>query len=310
MGSIFTRHEKNPILTIDDLSFDAHAILNPGATEHDGDIVLLVRIEDNDGFSSIHVARSKDGISNWKIDSKAILQRGEAGWRYEEWGCEDARVTYIPEMMAWYITYTAYSPAGEAVGLARTTDFVSAERLGLIFPPNNKDAVLFPTRFDNRWAALHRPDAGGVENIWIAYSHDFIYWGEPHAVLLEGMGPAWDAAKVGSGPPPIETKDGWLLIYHGAKYYAGSLVYRAGAVLLDRYKPHKIKASTPVCIFRGSALYEQAGLVPNSVFPTGLIQRGDELWMYYGAADTSVCLAIAKLQDLLDSLEPGPVTRR
>lgn len=304
MKEIFRRSEHNPIITIDRLPMDAHSVLNPGAAEHEGDVVLLLRVEEFSGRSSIYTARSKNGVTDWKIDKKPFLRHGEPGWRYEEWGCEDARVTFIPEEQKWFITYTAYSPAGAAVGLASTSDFVNAERIGLIFSPNNKDAVLFPERFQGRWAALHRPEAGGaIENIWIAYSKDFIYWGEPHVVLLEGTGPAWDSVKVGSGPPPLEIKDGWLLIYHGAKYYAGSLVYSAGAVILDRFRPYRVKARGPRCVFSGMTSYEQKGLLPNSVFPTGLLKRGDEIWMYYGAADTSICLAVFHLDDLLNILE-------
>jgi len=301
MKEIFRRSPHNPIISIDRLPIDAHAVLNPGAAEHDGDVVLLLRIEEFSGRSSIYAARSKNGVTDWKIDRKPFLKYGQPDWRYEEWGCEDPRVTYIPERAKWYITYTAYSPAGTAVGLACTGDFVHVERVGLIFSPNNKDAVLFPKRFQGRWAVLHRPEAGGgLENIWIAYSKDFIYWGEPHVVLLEGTGPAWDAVKVGSGPPPIEVAEGWLLIYHGAKYYAGSLVYSTGAAILEHDRPYRVKARATHSIFSSTAPYEQMGLVPNTVFPTGIIRRGDELWMYYGAADTCICLAVTKIDDLLN----------
>ena len=302
MGDIFRKCERNPILTVRDLPVMAHAVLNPGAAIHEGEIVLLLRVEEADGFSSIFVARSEDGISGWKISRKPLLKRGEKGMRYEEWGCEDPRVTFIADENTWYITYTAYSPAGAAVGLARTRDFETAERIGLIFSPSNKDCVLFPVRFNGLWAALHRPDAGVLENIWIAYSPDLIYWGAPHVVLLEGTGAAWDAVKVGSGPPPLETEDGWLLLYHGAKYYAGMLVYRVGAALLDRHRPNRVKKRSPKSIFLSSEIYEESGLAPGTVFPTGLLLRGDELWMYYGAADSSVCLARAKLKDVLEFL--------
>lgn len=255
------------------------------------------------GISNIHVARSKNGVDGWMIDEKPILERGNETWHYEAWGCEDARVTYLNDQKNWFITYTAYSPAGAAVGLAKTTDFHSVQRIGLIFSPNNKDAVLFPARFDGRYAALHRPDAGGIENIWIAFSPDLIYWGEPHSVILEGQGPAWNGTKVGSGPPPCELDEGWLLLYHGAKYYAGSLVYRVGAALLEHQRPNKVRASLPHSIFSAREPYERTGLVPNIVFPTGMLVRGDELWVYYGAADSSICLAIAKIDTLLNLFE-------
>jgi len=303
MRSIFTRCQQNPLLTAKDMPFSAEAVLNPGATEQDGQVVLLLRVENAAGYSRIHVARSHDGVSDWRIEEEPLLDYGQPDLRYEQWGCEDARVIRLEEDDCWYITYTAYSPAGCAVGLARTEDLKRIERIGLIFSPSNKDSVLFPRKIDGRWAALHRPDAGGgIENIWIAFSKDLMYWGEPHCVLEEGGGPAWDAVTVGAGPPPIETEFGWLLLYHGVKLYGGQRVYRVGAALLDRHSPHKVLARHGECIFKPTEEYEMAGHMPNVVFPTGTLLRGDELWMYYGAADTSVCLARAKLQDILDLL--------
>jgi predicted GH43/DUF377 family glycosyl hydrolase len=300
---IFKRVAENPILTSQDMPFRAAAVLNPGATEQGDDVVLLVRVENDAGFSDIHVARSPNGITGWRLESEPILQHGLPDMRYEEWGCEDARVVFLAEENCWYITYTAYSPAGAAVAIARSRDLHTADRLGLIFSPNNKDAALFPHRFHGRWAVLHRPDAGGgVENIWLAYSPDLIHWGEPHCVLQEGSGPAWDAAKVGSGPPPIETEDGWLLLYHGVKHYAGEMVYRVGAALLDYDRPHKVKARTKHCIFQTETPYERSGFIHNVVFPTGIIQRDEQIWMYYGAADTAICLAKARLSDVVAAL--------
>jgi predicted GH43/DUF377 family glycosyl hydrolase len=304
MQNIFKRSQLNPILTPHHMPMPVAGVLNPGATEHDGDVVLLLRVEDQAGCSNIHVARSKNGVTDWHIDPEPLLGYGHPEWRYEMWGCEDPRVVYLPEEKQWYITYTAYSAAGAAVALARTSDFIDVERLSLIFSPNNKDAALFPERFNGRWAVLHRPDAGGIEHIWSAYSPDLMHWGEPHCVLPEGGGAAWDALKVGAGPPPLRTKYGWLLIYHGVKGYGGRLIYRTGLAMLDADTPHKMIARAPGWVFQAEAPYELAGLVPNVVFPTGLLQRGDEVWIYYGAADTFVCLAVVKLEDLLSTLEP------
>jgi len=303
MKDLFTRSRANPILTPGDLPFPAAAVLNPGATEQDGKVVLLLRVEDHAGYSSIYVARSEDGLTGWDIATEPILRYGQEQWRYEQFGCEDARVTYLPDEKRWYITYTAYSHAGAAVAIAHSDDLVRAERIGLIFSPNNKDATLFPQRFEDRWAVLHRPNAGGIEHIWSAYSPDLIHWGEPHCVLPEGGGAAWDAVKVGAGPPPILTEHGWLLIYHGVKGYGGHLIYRVGVALLDKDKPHKMIARSPGWVFQAEEPYELSGLVPNVVFPSGLLVRGDELWMYYGAADTYVCRARAKLKDVLSLLQ-------
>lgn len=300
--TVFERHQENPLLTPMDLPFPAAAVLNPGATEQNGEVVLLLRVEDHAGYSNIYIARSRDGITNWQVEPQPFLRYGQSQWRYEQWGCEDPRVVYLVEEKRWYITYTAYSPAGAAVALASSDDLVTAERIGLIFAPNNKDAALFPQRFKGRWAVLHRPDAGGIEHIWSAYSPDLIHWGEPHCVLPEGGGAAWDGVKVGAGPPPILTEHGWLLIYHGVKGYGGRLIYRTGLAMLDKDRPHKLIARSPDWVFQAEAPYEQSGLVPNVVFPTGVLLRGDELWVYYGAADTYVCLATAKLKDVLGTL--------
>ncbi|MFW6132453.1 MAG: glycosidase [Planctomycetota bacterium] len=305
MEPIFTRCEQNPIVRVRDIPGQAEAVLNPGATEQDGTVVLLLRVEDTSGHSSIYVARSDNGVDQWRIEPEPLLKYGQPDMRYEQWGCEDPRIVWLDEEEAWYITYTAFSPAGAAVGVARSKDLARAERMGLIFSPNNKDASIFPERIDGRWAALHRPDAGGgIENIWIAYSRDLAYWGEPHCVLTEGRGPAWDAQRVGAGPPPVATADGWLLLYHGVKQYGAKDVYRVGAAMLDRHQPHKLVARTPHCIFKPTERYEVSGLLSNVVFPTGMLLRGDEVWMYYGAGDTCVALATAKLDDVLKTLQP------
>ncbi len=303
MKQVFHRAKENPIVTTHDLPFPAAAVLNPGATEQGDEVVLLLRVEDRVGCSSIYVARSKNGVTGWRINPDPLLRYGQERWRYERWGCEDARATYLPEEKRWYITYTAYSPTGAAVALARSKDLARAERIGLIFSPNNKDAVLFSKKFDGRWAVLHRPDAGGIEHIWSAFSPDLVHWGEPHCVVPELGGPAWDGLKVGAGPPPVLTDEGWLLVYHGVKAYGGQLVYRAGIALLDKDRPYKVVARCRHWVFQAEAPYEITGLVPNVVFPTGLLLRGDELWMYYGAADSSCCLAVAKLKDIIAGME-------
>lgn len=296
---IFERSPANPILSLGDLPFRAVAVLNPGAVEQDDEVVLLLRVEDINGFSDIYVARSRNGVTDWRIDPEPVLRHGLDEWRYEAWGCEDARVTYIAEDGCWYITYVAFSPQGPAVGIARTKDFRNVERVALLGATNDKDGVLFPRKFRGEYAILHRPDAGGYQHIWSAYSKDLIRWGEPHCVLREGSGPAWDAVKVGAGPPPVLTDHGWLLIYHGVKGYGGGLLYRVGVALLQEDTPHKMIARAPGFVFQASAPYEVSGIVPNVVFPTGALLRGDELWMYYGAADRCIGLATARIGDLL-----------
>ncbi len=302
---VFSRCQSNPILTADDIPGCAVAALNPGATTQGDQVALLVRAEYANGYSDILVARSDNGVDGWQVEPEPLLRHGLEDMRYEKWGCEDARVVWVEQKRKYYITYTAVSPAGTAVGLAESDDLREARRVGLIFSPNNKDAAIFPELIDGRFVALHRPDAGdGIENIWIAFSKDLVYWGEPHCVLKENEGPAWDGMAVGAGPPPIRTEHGWLMIYHGVKEYGNRPVYRAGAAMLDLDQPHRVTARTPECILQPRSRYEFSGIMPNVVFPSGLLLRGDELWMYYGAADTVSCLATGSLQDLLARLEP------
>jgi len=302
MEQLFKRCPDNPILTADDLPFRASAVYNPGAVEHEGEVVLLARIEDRKGFSSIHVARSRDGVGGWQVEPQPLLAYGQPDMRYEQLGCEDARVSYLADLERYYITYVAYSGVGPAVGLAHTTDFQQVERDGLIFGPNNKDAALFPERVDGHWMTLHRPAAGDIEHIWIARSPDLVHWGMPHCVLPERGGPWWDGVKVGAGPPPIKTEQGWLLIYHGVKIFGGNLVYRVGLALVELERPHRVVARSPGWVFAAEADYEVRGVMPNVVFPCGCLLRGEEVWMYYGAADSSICLATAHLPDLLDAV--------
>lgn len=303
MRPIFHRRGGGAILSPESMPVPTGAVLNPGATEHDGEVVLLLRVEDPTGRSNIHVARSKNGVDDWRVEPEALLRHGESRWKYEQWGCEDARITRLEDQGAWYITYTAASAFGPAVALARTEDFATADRVGLILSPNNKDAVLLPERCAGRYALLHRPDAGGIEHVWSAYSTDLIHWGEPHCVLPEGVGPAWDGMKVGAGPPPLLTDHGWLLIYHGVKAYGNRFIYRAGVAMLDRASPHRLVARCPRWIFQARERHELEGFVPGVIFPSGLLRRGDELWMYYGAADTTVGLAVAKYKDVVALLE-------
>ena len=140
----FHRSEHNPIITVADLPFRALGVLNPGAAEVNGEVVLLLRVESLTGHSDIFVARSRDGIMSWQIEQRPILEHGLEASRYEAWGCEDARATYVAEDRCWYITYVGYSPMGSVVKLARSHDFVNAERISLLGATNDKDAVLLP----------------------------------------------------------------------------------------------------------------------------------------------------------------------
>jgi beta-1,4-mannooligosaccharide/beta-1,4-mannosyl-N-acetylglucosamine phosphorylase len=296
---IFTRRSDKPLLSPDDLSLDVDAVFNPGVAEIDGEVVLLLRIEDRQGLSEIRVARSSNGVDGWRIADRPLLQPDLPEFPFEEWGCEDARVTQVAPR-EWVIAYTAYSRYGPAVALATTADFETVDRLGVVLAPTNKDATVFPQSFDGMNILLHRPVTGGYEHIWYACARDgYSHWSQPGVLIPERGGPWWDGLRIGVGAPPLRTDDGWLLIYHGVKDMAGHPVYRLGLALLDLDDPRKAIARASRWVFGPEAAFERHGLVPNVVYTCGALVRGDDIWMYYGAADTTVGLATAKMSDLL-----------
>lgn len=238
--------------------------------------------------SHIRVLRSRDGRTIDSFDGTHFLPAGPL----EEFGVEDPRITQIGE--TYYITYVAVSRHGPATALASTRDFRTFERHGVIFCPENKDIVLFPERVDGRYLALHRPATFSpfcMPEMWLAYSPDLLHWGE-HAHFLSGGG-GWDDGRIGGGPPPIRTDDGWLVIYHGKQQdpqFGVVGAYAAGALLLDGDDPTRVIAHTPEPILTPTQPYETDGFVPNVVFPTGLIAHGDRLRIYSGTADTAIGL--------------------
>jgi beta-1,4-mannooligosaccharide/beta-1,4-mannosyl-N-acetylglucosamine phosphorylase len=303
--TLFVRSSLNPLITVKDLPCQANAVFNAGVADLGDEVLLLLRVESSSGRSHLIVARSKDGIRGWQVEDLALLHPAD-GCPYETSGVEDCRITWVEELDSWVVAYVAYTDQGPGVALAKTRDFRSVERIGLVLPPEDKNAALFPRRFDGLYAMLHRPSVGGG-SIWISYSPDLLFWGKPALLLPARGGPWWDACRVGTGPPPIETEAGWLLIYHGVKEVAGGPIYRMGAALLDRDEPHRLVGRARRWLLSPEEDYERTGDAPNVVFSCGGIVRGDELWTYYGAADCRLCLATANIPEILEAVTREPV---
>lgn len=301
-SELFRRSEHNPLITFRDIPYSCNSVFNPGATAFQDETLLLLRIEDLEGRSHLTVARSANGVTGWRIENDPLMCPESGDNPYEQFGCEDPRITYLEDIGKWVIAYTAYSPFGAGVALATTTDFKSVERFGLILAPINKDAAVFPRQIGNRYWMLHRPAAGDIEHIWLTESEDLIHWGRPWCVIMERGGPWWDGFKVGANTIPIETRDGWIVLYHGVKMFPAGPCYRMGAALLDLEDPRRLIARLPHWILGPHEPYEVAGDVPNVVFATGHVMKGDDIYLYYGAADTSVCLATAPVSDILAAL--------
>jgi predicted GH43/DUF377 family glycosyl hydrolase len=309
-AELFRRYDHNPLFTFRQMPYPCHSVFNTGATLlPNGETLLLLRVEDLEGRSHLTVARSEDGVTEWRIEDRPLLHPDD-GDPYEAYGCEDARITRLEEEDAWVIAYTAYSPYGAGVALAKTRDWKTVERLGLMLAPNNKDAAVFPRKIRGKYWMLHRPVAGSLEHIWLTDSPDLRHWGSPYCIIKERGGPFWDGRKVGANTPPIETPEGWLILYHGVKQMPGGPTYRMGAALLDLEDPRRLISRLPHWILAPHEWYEVTGDVPNVVFACGAVERGDEIHLYYGAADTYICLAYAKTADLLDALLAHKVNSR
>lgn len=292
LEKIVKRYDKNPIISRKDVPFACSYIFNTGAVKSDK-YYLLLRIQDLRLRSHLALATSNDGI-NFNMPNNYIFS-SSPNEPLDNKGVEDPRITKINGK--YYVTYTAYSNSGASVGLAETDNFKKFKRLGIILPPENKDAVLLPEKINNEYILYHRPSR--TKSIWACSSPDLMHWGKHKEVLKPDLH-SWDNEKVGAGAVPIKTEKGWLHIYHGTSRG----VYRLGVALFDLENPLKLIRRSKNYILAPEKDYEMVGGVPNVVFTCGAIAEDNgEVKIYYGAADTSICLATAKLKDLIEMAE-------
>jgi predicted GH43/DUF377 family glycosyl hydrolase len=247
-------------------------------------------------ISHLRVARSRDGRDFVVDDAPALAPEL---WS-EGYGVEDPRIVELEGR--YLITYTAVSHHGIATALAETNDFSRFTRLGMIFPPENRDVTIFPEKIRGRYVCHHRPvphHIGGY-SMWAAYSPDLRHWGE-HDLVMGARPGWWDGGRIGGGAVPIKTERGWLCLYHGADERNR---YALGAVLCDMEQPARPLARSAEPLLVPEAAYEMEGFFDNVVFTCGAVVRGDALTIYYGAADQYVCGAEVSLSEVLDSLAP------
>jgi predicted GH43/DUF377 family glycosyl hydrolase len=302
-GELFQRHRGNPILRANDWPYPINTVFNAGATLlQDGTTLLLCRCEDHRGHSHLCAARSANGVDGWQIDPEPTMLASPEHWPEELWGIEDPRITFVPTLDAYAVVYTSYSRGGPGVSLALTRDFRNFERYGVISPPEDKDAALLPRQIGGYWALIHRPVGPFGAHIWISYSPDLRHWGSHKLILEARRGAWWDANKIGLSPPPIETPEGWLMIYHGVRQTPSGALYRLGLALFDLETPERCLLRGDTWVFGPEESYEREGDVNNVVFPCGytIEPDGNTLHLYYGAADTSVALATTSVRQLLD----------
>lgn len=311
--TLFTRSPLNPILVPTERWWEARGVLNPAAAVVDGRVALIYRAVGADGISRFGLA--------WTEDGERITERSELPW-YEaalddpegRLGVEDPRITPLDGV--YFLSYCKASvePAGTPrlswetapfhirSGIGVTEKFSGMKEYGAVMPDRNtKDAVFFPERIGGHYTVLVRE----YPSIQLTTSEDLLKWTVPDRALLEPIPGTWEAERVGAGPPPIRTPWGWLLLYHGNEYLhlpENHRMYSMGLAVLDADDPSEVLYRHPDPIFRPEAPYEIAGPVGNVVFGTGLVERGDTFYLYYGAADGVIGVATTPKETLYELL--------
>ena len=300
---VLWRSSRNPIVTRDQVP-RANSIFNSAVVTFGDGYAGVFRVDDTNRAMNIHAGTSADGVE-WTIDPGPITfesvggRVGEIQERFEH--AYDPRVTPLEDR--FYVTWcNGYH--GPTIGIASTDDFEHFHQLDNAFLPFNRNGVLFPRRIGGSYAMLSRPSDGGhtaFGDIFYSESPDLVHWGR-HRHVLAPVPLTWESTKVGAGPTPIETSEGWLLLYHGVLTSCNGFVYSMGGALLDLDEPWRVRGRGHGYLLSPRTLYERVGDVPNVVFPCAALvdQELDRLTVYYGAADTVVCLAHGRLSDVME----------
>jgi len=292
------RSARNPILTSSAVP-GARSVFNSAVAPFGNGFAGVFRCDNSAWMMNLHRGFSPDGV-RWSVDPQPIT-----------WICEDEEIArleyrYDPRVVwmddRYHITWcNGYH--GPTIGVGYTFDFARFYQGENAFLPYNRNGVLFPRKIHGNYAMLSRPSDRGhtpFGDIFYSESPDLVHWGRHRFVMAPA--PGWQSTKVGPGPAPLETDEGWLLFYHGVITQCNGFVYSMGAALLDRDEPWKVLFRTRSTLLTPHADYERSGDTPNVVFPCGLLQEGPtgRLAIYYGAADTVIGLAFAHLEEILD----------
>ncbi|MEI6059202.1 MAG: glycoside hydrolase family 130 protein [Bacteroidota bacterium] len=314
------RHTHNPILTrthippIPPELVDVTSVFNPGAIK-DGDIYrLILRVQSRSRETYLVMAESADGV-NFTVENKIVDFKGIENVKDKVFHIYDARITRLEGR--FYIMFAMDMQEGCQLGLGVTDDFKSFEFLGITSNEDIRNGVLFPEKINSKYYRMDRPNKArhsdgptSGSTIWLSESENLLDW-TPKAPLIEGRFHYWDEF-IGSGPPPVKTRKGWLHVYHGvAGHFGSSNIYQGGVMLLDLNDPSKVLGRCRCNILEPREIWELAGQVPNVTFPSGLIVEeydsegfaleNSEVKIYYGAADTSVGLLISSISELVDA---------
>jgi beta-1,4-mannooligosaccharide/beta-1,4-mannosyl-N-acetylglucosamine phosphorylase len=297
-SDVVWRSSRNPVIPRDLLS-RSNSIFNSAVVPFGDGFAGVFRVDDRRRAMRVHSGKSRDGI-HWEIEEDPIAficdtpEIARFEYRY------DPRVCWIEDR--YYVTWcNGYH--GPTIGVGYTYDFEEFYQLENAFLPYNRNGVLFPRKIDGKFAMLSRPSDTGhtaFGDIFYSESPDMCHWG-CHRYVMGPKASSWQSTKIGAGPVPIETTEGWLLIYHGVLTSCNGYVYSMGAALLDIDEPWKVRYRTAPYLLSPQELYECVGDTPNVVFPCAALIDAPtgRLAMYYGAADTVTCLAYAQVDDLI-----------
>lgn len=303
-SEIVWRYSDNPVIPRD-AAPNANSIFNSAVAPFNGQFAGVFRVDNMAREMKLHRGFSEDGI-RWDIDPTPIQfqcdddEIGRFVYGY------DPRVVWIKDR--YYVSWCNWYH-GPTIGLAWTKDFETFHQLENAFLPFKRNGVLFPGKINGNFAMLSRPSDNGhtpFGEIYYSESPDMIYWGK-HRWVMQPLENSWQSTKIGGGPAPIETSEGWLLIYHGVLTSCNGFVYSAGVALLDLDEPWKVIGRAKPYILNPRETYECVGDVPNVVFPCAALCDADtgRLAIYYGAADTVVALAFTFVDDLVKMAKNG-----
>ncbi len=307
-SDLLWRSDRNPIIGRHHLP-RSNSIFNSAVVPFGDAFAGVFRVDDMTRTMNLHAGRSLDGVE-WQIDPDPIaFQPADARVREIQETfvhAYDPRVTWLEDR--YYVTW-CNGYFGPTIGVAYTHDFETFTQLDNAYLPFNRNGVLFPRRIGDHYAMLSRPSDNGhtpFGDIFYSESPDLTHWGR-HRHVMAPLDWTWQGTKIGAGPTPIETPQGWLLIYHGVLTSANGFVYSMGAALLDLDEPWKVIARGKDYLLSPQVPYEQVGDVPNVVFPcAALLDRPtDRMTIYYGGADTVVCMAHGHLSEIVTALLAG-----
>ena len=304
-GAPVWRYNENPIIGRNPVKGVAR-IFNSAVMPYEDGFIGVFRGEQTNGIPYIYLGRSKDAI-HWNFDENKINFVDEEGKPFMPRYAYDPRLVKVED--TYYIIW-CQDFYGAAIGIAKTTDFKTFTRIENPFLPFNRNAVLFPRKINGNFVLLSRPSDSGhtpFGDIFVSESPDMKHWGVHRYVMgtIKGDESAWQSTKIGAGCIPIETEEGWLVIYHGVINTCNGFVYRMGCALLDLEQPWKVLKRTKNYILAPHEIYECMGDVPNVVFPCAALTDAEtgRIAIYYGCADTVTGLAFTTVNELMESME-------